>query len=77
MLATLGGILRLVAATLRLARSRRCDPKDVQPRCQGYWIDAKQLGGALAIKETIGPLQRFHQVRTVALTTLAVGQNDV
>ena len=74
----LGGILRLVATTLRFARSRRCNPKGAQARCQGCWIDAKQLGGAArAINATIGRLQRFHQIRTVALTTFAVGPNDV
>ena len=68
MSATLGGILHLVAAAVRFARSRWCDPKGAEPRCQGCWIDAQQLGGAaLAISETIGPPQRFHQIRTVAL----------
>ena len=78
MSATLGGILRIVAVAVPFARSRPCDPTGAQARCEGRRINTKQLGGAaLAINATIGPLQRLHQIRTVALTTVALCQNDV
>jgi hypothetical protein len=38
-------------------------------------MDTKQHGGAArAINATLGPLQRFDQIRTLALATFAIRQ---